>query len=454
MQNTYREDSFSNRRETRMAAQGVNAINLTWLLRLRWVAICGQVLTVVAVETLLGIGLPWLPLLGIVGFEAASNLAGAAWARRATDIAEWPIGLLMALDVLLLTALLYLTGGPFNPFTVLYLINIALAAVVLPPSWSWGLSLLSILSFGLLFLIEGPWTETMPHAAHDAHMSMHLQGMWVAFAVAAGFIVYFVQHVTRALAAREAELERARAGAARHEKLASLATLAAGAAHQLATPLSTIAVVAKELEQQLARAHASEETTGDARLIREQVERCREILVQMAADAGETAGEAIVTVGIERLVELAVNGLPSSGAVVVRVENLAAGRTIVAPVRSVGQALRAVVRNALDASRTDRPVVFRISADDSTWRFEVRDRGAGMPPDVLRRAGEPFFTTKGPGEGMGLGLFLARTVFERLGGNLDLRSAPGGTTAVLTLPANPTAAIRSDGRGGEGGERR
>lgn len=423
-----------------MATQGVNAINLAWLLKLRWVAICGQVLTVVAVEVLLGIDLPWLPLLAIVAFEAASNLAGTAWARQASEIAEWPIGLLMALDVLLLTALLSLTGGPFNPFTVLYLINIALAAVVLPPAWSWGLATLSIASFGILFLFEGPWTDAMPHGAH---MRMHLEGMWVAFAVAAGFIVYFVQHVTRALADREAELERARAAAARHEKLASLATLAAGAAHQLATPLSTIAVLAKELEQQLSRSDAAEETAADARLIREQVERCRDILVQMAADAGESAGEPIAAAGIERVIDLALEGLRGGKATPVRVENLAPGKTIVVPLRSVGQALRAVVRNAVDASPQDCAVILRVSADGAAWRFEVRDRGGGMSPDVLRHAGEPFFTTKEPGSGMGLGLFLARTVLERLGGGLDLSSVPGGgTTAVLTLPADPRSGIR------------
>jgi two-component system sensor histidine kinase RegB len=422
-----------------MATLGANAINLAWLLRLRWVAICGQVLTVVAVEVLLGIDLPWLPLLAIVAFEAASNLAGAVWARRAGEIAEWPIGLLMALDVLLLTALLSLTGGPSNPFTVLYLIHIALAAVVLPPAWSWGLGALSVVSFGFLFLAEGPWADAMPHGAH---MRMHLEGMWVAFAVAAGFIVYFVQHVTRALAEREAELERA--GAARHEKLASLATLAAGAAHQLATPLSTIAVVAKELEQQLQENNAAADTAADARLIREQVERCRDILVQMAADAGESAGEPIVTVPIERVIELALEGLRGDRTVSVRVEDRAAGKAIVAPVRSVSQALRAVVRNAVDASRQNGAVVLRVDADDDAWRFEVRDRGTGMPPAVLQHVGEPFFTTKGPGGGMGLGLFLARTVLERLGGSLDLSSAPGnGTTAVLTLPADLRATIRA-----------
>jgi two-component system sensor histidine kinase RegB len=265
--------------------------------------------------------------------------------------------------------------------------------------------------------------------------------MWVAFAVAAGFIVYFVQHVTRALAARERELEGARIRTARHEKLASLATLSAGAAHQLATPLSTIAVVARELEHQLVRQKDETETLDDVRLIRDQVQRCRDILIQMAADAGESTGEPIVAVAVDEVLRLALTGLDE--ATPIALENLAGGRTIVAPVRSVAQALRAVVRNAVDASDRGHPVRLRVTVDSRQWCFEVSDRGAGMAPEVLQRAGEPFFTTKGPDRGMGLGLFLARTVFERLGGDVDLTSRPAfGTTASLHLPLDLTATIR------------
>jgi two-component system sensor histidine kinase RegB len=420
-----------------------NAINLAWLLRLRWVAICGQVLTVLAVELVLAIDLPWIPILTIIALEIGSNLAFALWARRTEQIAEWVIGLLMALDVLLLTGLLSVSGGAINPFTVLYLINIALAAVVLTPRWSWGLTVFSVLCFGLLFLEQGLGGAPAEAEQHGHHMRMHLEGMWVAFAVAAGFIVYFVQHVTRALAAREAELETARLVTARHEKLASLATLAAGAAHQLATPLSTIAIAAKELEQQLREVEAAADAAADARLIREQVERCRDILAQMAADAGESAGEPFTRVAIEEVLHTALNGLRANGAVPIAVENGAPDRQVVVPVRLISQALRAVFRNAVDATRNGKPVRIRVDVDEREWRVEVRDEGEGMTPAVLRRAGEPFFTTKGPHRGMGLGLFLARTVVERLGGRLDLRSvAAGGTTAVLVVPIDPPAHIR------------
>src|SRR5262249_34698668 len=156
-----------------------------------------------------------------------------------------------------------------------------LSAIVLAPRRTWALVALSLVCFGALFALHTatPSEEMSSHLGHD---QLHLRGMWVAFGVAATFIVYFVRRVTRALAEREAELTRQRT---RGEKLASLATLAAGAAHELATPLSTIAVVAKELERDVsARSPADQPLVEDARLIRDQVERCRAILLQMADD--------------------------------------------------------------------------------------------------------------------------------------------------------------------------
>jgi two-component system sensor histidine kinase RegB len=409
-------------------------LNFSWLIKLRWGAIIGQVVIILLVDLGMGLAVPHAPLFALIALEAASNLACMAWMRSGAEVREWMLGLVMSFDVLLLTGLLYLTGGPYNPFSFLYLVHLALAAVVLSAVWTWTLVGLSLACFGALFFHHIPFpSEEGASAGHGDHLHTHVQGMWVAFGVAAGFIVYFVQRVTRALAARDAELAAAHMQTARSERLASLATLAAGAAHQLATPLSTIAVVAKELERQLERQANAEAAVADARLIREQVERCREILLQLAADAGESTGEPPVEVGVDELLQRALGGV--SGRERVIVESAAAGEHIRAPIRLVAQAIRAVLRNALDAS-TGQSVWVRAAVDDGRCRIEVRDRGPGMTADVLQRAGEPFFTTKGPDRGMGLGLFLTRSILEQMGGSLELESKPGaGTTAVLSLPA-------------------
>jgi two-component system sensor histidine kinase RegB len=261
---------------------------------------------------------------------------------------------------------------------------------------------------------------------------MHLRGMWVAFATAAAFIVYFMHRVTRALAERENDLERARELGARTEKLASMATLAAGAAHELGTPLAVIAVVAKELE----RPADATAIAADARLIREQVDRCRGILSQMAGEAGESPGELPSKISLGALARAAIERLPNPDQV--RLEwsgGLRDASAVTVPQQAVTRALRNVLKNGLDASEKGGTVLLRIApADDGGVALEIVDRGAGMTAGVLARVTEPFFTTK-EGTGMGLGLYLTRTVFELLGGRFDIESDVGtGTRVVCTLP--------------------
>jgi len=428
------------------STDGAHAINFSWLIRLRWGAITGQLALVLGSRFLLGIALPLAELFALIAIEAASNAALTLWLRRARDIRPWMTGLVMGLDVALLTAMMRLTGGPLNPFSTLYLVNIALAAVVLPSTWTWFLTALSLSCFGFLFIDQALLQDggAMAHS-HD-HMRMHLEGMWLAFGLAAGFIVYFVQRVTGALAERDAELASARALTARNERLASLATLAAGAAHQLSTPLSTIAVVAKELERQLERDDPDGSSAGDARLIREQVERCRDILQQLAADAGESTGEALQATRIEDLVHAAMRGLAQGDAIALSLSPAARDARLHAPPRALAQALRGLLKNACEASPAGSPVEVRVERGGDAWVLEIADRGSGMTPEVLARAGEPFFTTKGPDQGMGLGVFLARTVVERLGGRFEIESEEArGTCVRLHLPMPPEPA-RAPGR--------
>jgi two-component system sensor histidine kinase RegB len=439
-------------------------INFSWLIRLRWGALVGQLATILVVEQLLHIDLPFGALALVVGFEALTNVAATLYLRSGRPISEAALALTMALDIAILTALLFFSGGPSNPFSFLYLVHIALAAVVLRSAWTWILVALALACSAGLFY--GPVWLRLDMAAAGGHlehiaggagelarrsaiavgnaprvpetMHLHLQGMWFAFAVAAGFIVYFVTRVQRALAQREADLAAERAAALRNERLASLATLAAGAAHELATPLGTIAVTARELERQAARGQPA--PLEDVRLIRAQIERCRAILDQMAADAGESAGEAPAPTTLGRIVDEALRDLPPAPAVDVDLGALREA-PLLAPRRALGQALAVLVRNAQDASPAHGPVRIRAQRDGEGLRLSVSDEGPGMPPEVLAHAGEPFFTTKAPGRGLGLGLFLARTVVEQIGGRLQLDSAPGrGTRAVVALGG--TAATR------------
>jgi two-component system sensor histidine kinase RegB len=382
--------------------------------------------------------LPLPPLVGLVAAAVAVNLAGMAAARAAAPRDSWLLAV-MAVDVLIFSGLLYFTGGPLNPFSFLYLVPIALAAITLRPAATWALVLLSLACSAILFAAHYPLPLGSDHARH---MALHLQGMWVALGVSAAFIVYFLLRVRRALAQRDDELAASRSLAARQERLASLATLAAGAAHELSTPLSTIAVVVKDLQRDVAAmAPAGGAAREDLELMRREIERCRRILERMRVDAGDSAGESFARVSVEDLIRDCISNdgegaQPAAPGVEIKMDERAARLVTVVPRRAFAQALRGLVDNAREASPAGASVSLRVDGDvPDRVVFEVADHGPGMAADVLARVGEPFFTTKPPGKGMGLGIFLARAVVERLGGQFSIQSAPGsGTTATLALP--------------------
>jgi two-component system sensor histidine kinase RegB len=404
-----------------------NRVNVWWLLRLRWAEVAGQASTVLVTWSLLGVALPLAELTAVIAIGLVSNLVLAWYFRDPRPVHEWQLAAVMALDTALLAVMLYFTGGPLNPFGFLYLVQIALATVLVHAAWTWTLVGLSLGSFGLLLLRHRPLA-----VSDDARM----YGMWVALAVASAFIVHFLLRITTALSQREHELFEARSLAARQERLASLATMAAGAAHELSTPLGTVALVAKELERALARL-GDTQLVEDARLIREQVGRCKVILDQMAGGAGASAGEGVERVTIAALLDEACANVRPMPPVYREIADEVGALHVRLPPRAVGQALRSLITNAQDASPTAEQVTVAASRRGDRLILEVIDRGPGMPPEILARVGEPFYTTKAPGRGMGLGLFLARAVIEGVGGSMQIDTHVGeGTRMVVTLPTD------------------
>lgn len=417
-----------------MTQTPAHALGLGGLLRLRLRAVVGILALVLLARYGLGLALPLTELLSVLASWVAVTFATGMWlARQGEDVGPLPLTAAMALDAVLLTVVFALTGGPSNPFNFLYLVYIALASVVLPPRHAWALAALATGLFALLFVWNVPLggMSGMGHEGHD--MSLHLRGMWVAFALAAALILGVVSHVATALSDRERELVVARAQAARSARLASLATLAAGAAHELATPLGTISMVAKELERDLGDSATNADAVADVKLIHEQVARCRAILEALRADAGDPAGEAREAVTPAALVARAIDGLDREACV--RVQGDASSALVRTFPRSVALALRNLTKNAIEATPADGVVTITCTVRDRVLTLAVRDDGAGIPAHVLERVGEPFYTTRPTGRGMGLGVFLARTVAERLGGTLLLDSTTRGTTASLTVPA-------------------
>jgi two-component system sensor histidine kinase RegB len=404
--------------------------SLRWLRNLRWTAVAGQTATVCFVVWVLGLRLPLALVFPVIALTAISN-----WVLHWVPAVRWerpgPVTGLLVFDVGLLTALLHVTGGPHNPFTFFYLVHVALAAVVLPAKGSAAVAVACVAGYGFLFVgLDVRWRpgDDVCGVGPGMPLSMHLRGMLVAFGLSAACITFFAGRLQAALKRQAEELAKARLMAASNERFAAMATLAAGAAHELGTPLGTIAIAAGELVRNARQCGGSAEVVEDADLIREESVRCRAILDRLQAQTGD----AVRRVDVAEIVAGVVRRFPASR---VQVSTIKTGLELESPPEALGQALSSLVKNALDASPADAVVRMEVRHVGDRVEFAVEDRGAGLDPAARSHAGEPFFTTKPPGQGMGLGLFLVRLLAQRLDGGFRLESLKhGGTRAVLSLP--------------------
>lgn len=398
-----------------------------------------------------GIRLPAVPLAVVLVVEGAVNVGFHLFLRRAIRTTPALVATAIAVDLLILTALLHFTGGPMNPFNFLYLVHLALAAALLPVGATTLLTVCAAGLFALLFVSHVPLEFAGQELAHTHHahghgasglgedpaMLLHTRGMWVAFVVASGFIVFFTARIRRAMDVQASELRSLEVRAQHAERLGGLATLAAGAAHELATPLSTIAVAARELEISM----GSGDLRHEAEVIRREVERCRDILGRLGADAGRPRGERLATVTVEDLLRRVQSAGPNQKVVRIDVAPEVAQLRLQVQLGPLVRAIGGLVDNAVLAS----PAAVRIVAARNGDRvvIAVEDQGPGIDADTLAKVGEPFFTTRagpegvdeGARPGMGLGVFVARNTVSEHGGALRLESSPGrGTRAVVELP--------------------
>ena len=409
---------------------------LRWLVPLRTLAAAGQLAALAGARFVLDLPLPYGALVLVPIATLLSNLAlrgGPVAPERALRLAA----ALLCFDTVLFTLLLTLSGGPDNPFSALYAIPVAMAAMLGSARVTWLVASLSAAGYAIAFrwhepqhFWHGPVSEGVPIALHAA-------GMWVAVAVVVVVLTYFIGHIARALREREAALQQISEIAARNARLASLTTLAAGAAHELGSPLGTIAVIAGEIERSAARA-PGDALAEDARLLRSEVERCRAILDRMSGQAARVGREGAEPLRSDEVAEVVRAGELGDAAARVDVAVEAPPGASLGSRADFAAVVLPLVRNSLDASTPEGRVQVQVGRIEGRVRVRVRDDGHGMSAETLRRAGEPFFTTRPPGRGTGLGLFVVRLQAERLGGTLQLDSAPGaGTTANVEWPVAP-----------------
>ena len=349
-------------------------VNASWLIKLRWVAVIGQVVTILTVTNLFGIEITmgWA-LAVVIGVTIISNLLLIFWHQSrqsrntgsphdSDDGLESPsnlvLGMVMVMDMLSLTCLLFATGGPNNPFAFFFFVNLSLCALILDRNWAWALNILSIVCYAGLLLIHYPIEQrdfgyAMEPILRSGSWSIRQVGLLVGFSTCASVIVYFMNRLTNELREQEIDLRRAQEVQSRAEKLEALGTLAAGTAHELATPLSTIAIVARDVEQAFdehpPEFPGAEDVIEDVHLIRSQLDRCRSILDRMAGAAGQAIGESMTRMTVKELVEEVLHELPERSRVETTYAEKAGSGKIRIPLVGLSQSLRGLVQNALDS---------------------------------------------------------------------------------------------------------
>lgn len=398
-----------------------------WFIQLRWAAFFGQFLLVGISNQFLGIPISW-PIVGMLLLTIPLTNICATKILLKKYNEKIILGSLIFIDTIILTLLLQQTGGPMNPFSIVYFLHVVLSAIVLTSAWTWAIAMISSLSFGLLFLYSN---EASTHHIEHHDLSSHLYGMLGAHIAVVFLSAYFLNRIIGELRLRERQFQRMETREANHRRLMSLTTRAAGAAHELGTPLGTITVIAHELESALKNNFPHPALIEDVHLLKNEAMRCKQILNNLSEQSGDLLGEMPQRVSVEELLSGFLEKYPE----VNRIVSEPCQRLILTK-NAVILAVRSLIKNAVEACRGDSSLVtVAVETNADTASFIVADRGKGIPKNILNHIGEPFFSTKETDAGMGLGVYLARLTAEQLGGSLQFDSQEGqGTTFKFTVP--------------------
>ena len=401
-------------------------LNLRHLLVLKNIAITGQTLAVIVVAH--GLGMP-LPVIEIISVLALLNLA--SWLRLRLDwvVKETELLIHLFVDVLALTTLLYFAGGATNPFVLLYLLPLTIAAATLPLLYTAVVAIVIVVCYSVLMFAYIPLPHF--HITYTGTFNPQAWGMWFGFVLSVALIAYFVVRMGNTLRENERAIAELKEAALRDERLVALGALAIGAAHEMSTPLGTMAIVTKDLQNEYA---GSAELVERLVILRDQVDRCKTILSQILSSTGQARAESGYTLALDSYLQdlMAQWRRTRPGAQLrCRLQGSEPAPQIVAE-QGLSQAILNLLNNAADASE-EVELVGRWDAEELC--LEIYDRGSGLSPHVEREAGKPFFTTKQPGQGMGLGLFLAQAALNRFGGAVQLRNREGGGACTqISLP--------------------
>ena len=415
-----------------------SAGNMALLIQLRWMAVVGQLITIWFASRMLGIALPLLPLAAISALLALVNGVTMVMARGRTGYSYLElIGALM-LDAIALTWQLYLSGGTTNPFTFLFLLQIVIGAILLPTRRSWIIAGVAVLSVTLLSFAFVPLG--LPPQLRADPLRLYLEGSYVSFVLIAVLLVFFVIRIDSNRRRSDAALTRMRQRVVEEDHIVRMGLLASGAAHELGTPMATMAVLVRDWFKHPAFA-AAPDLVEDLHDMETELLRCKAIVSGILLSAGEARGENPGVTTADAFVRDIAGEWSARSSGAVRLTNRIDQDATIVSDPALRQVISNVIDNALDVSPDYVEIIAEIAAQHLILTFQ--DRGPGFSDDMLARIGRPYTSTKGR-PGGGLGLFLVFNAVRKLGGEVTVRNRnEGGAEVRLSIPLNtiPAAAI-------------
>ncbi|QNI02972.1 HAMP domain-containing histidine kinase [Halomonas sp. SH5A2] len=403
-----------------------NLVRLTIVRGITWT---GFLIAIIVGVKFLSFELPVPEVVSVVLAMGLLNIA--TWWRlgrpRAVQHLEYLLHLLA--DIVGLTLLFYFSGGSTNPFITYYLVPITIAAATLPWRHAWIIAGCAMAAYSFLMIDYHPIPQ-LGHINSGSPLSLHVLGMWVNFGMSAGLVTFFIYKMAHALRRRDQALSRTREAALRNEQVLAVATQAAGTAHELGTPLSTMAVLLKDMQEE-AKEHP--ERQEDIELLRQQVDICKSRLQHLVSQADRRRMAEPEVLDAESWLDGVVQRWLVLRPDVSHRLDIAnrRGRPWLAVDATLDQALTNLLNNAADAN----PEGVAIGLDWHSDRvvIDIRDHGPGVAMSIADQLGDTFISTKS--KGMGIGLFLTHATINRFGGGVSLYNHPeGGTLTEVTLP--------------------
>lgn len=402
--------------------------NMRQLMQLRWVAVIGQLVTILVVHFGLEIRLPLAPMLLLVGVLALANLDGARWLVRRKG-ANLQILVALLLDAAALTAQLYLSGGASNPFISLYLLQVVLGAILLETRWVWVLVLVTSLCYAGLSKFSLPlvYPTHLPLDPAD----LYRVGGWISFALICLLLTLFITRISRNLRAREAFVVELQRHALEEDSIVRMGLFASGAAHELGTPLASLSVIANDWRRM---PHLAKDPVlgEDLAVMEAEIQRCKEIVSAILDTAGAPREEAMQSIRVRRLITEITQAWRATHPTIglsIRYEGPDGAVAVSSP--ALRQAIWNLLDNAAEVSPDDVSLHARATLDEVV--VQVLDRGPGFESAQLAQIGKPQVSSKGPGHGVGL--FLAANALRKLGGRLEASNRiEGGAAVRLVLP--------------------